>query len=139
MKKLYQSYALVTLLGLAGCAAAPVREAEAPRDAVTSLRATLATMSDDELAPGVRLELERARAWLSEADAAIAKDDEREKVALLVELSRGELVLVKSILERKKAEAALAQKSDDYRRRREALEAVQHDAEVLDPTAGEEP
>lgn len=139
MKKLSRSYALVTLLGLAGCAAAPLREAEAPRDAVTNLRAALATMSDDELSRVVRLELTRAGAWLSEADAAIAKDAEPEKVALLIELSRGQLVLVKSIVERKKAEAALVQKSDEYRRRREALEAVEHDTVVLDPGPGEEP
>lgn len=130
---------LAILLPLLGCAATPAREAQSPRDAVTSLRASLATMSDDESAPAARMELERARSWLAETDAAIAKEEEPEKVSLLIELSRGQLLLVKSILERRKAELALAQKSAEYKRERESLETIERNTKALAPTPEVEP
>ena len=70
---------------------------------------------------------------------AIGKDADPEKVALLVELSRGQLVLVKAILERKKAEAALAQKSEEYRKGREALRSIQESTKAQGEAPGEEP
>jgi hypothetical protein len=130
---------LATSTACQACAAPPAREVQSPRDAVTELRAALATMSDDELAPAARLELERARAWVTEADQALTKEAEPQTVALLIELSRGQLVLVKSVLERKKAEAALSRKSEEFRKAREALESVQGDSRAIAPSAGEEP
>ena len=139
MKELIRIQTLAFLVALAGCAAAPAREVQSPRDAVTELRAAFAMMSDDESAAAVRPELERARTWLAEADTAIGKDADPEKVALLVELSRGQLVLVKAILERKKAEAALAQKSEEYRKGREALRSIQERTKAAGEAPGEEP
>jgi hypothetical protein len=140
MKELVRSCALATLLSLAGCASPPTREALSARDMVTSLRASLATMSDDESAPAARVELERARAWLSEAEATIGKEGEApEKVDILVELSRGQLLLVKSILERRKAEQALAQKSAEYKKERDSLETIQRNTRAMAPAPAAAP
>lgn len=130
--------ALAIAPALFGCAATPAREVQSPRDAVTELRAALAQMSDDELAPSARLELERARGWVTEADQAITRESDPQTITLLIELSRGQLMLIKSVMERKKAEAALAQKSEEYRRSREALDSVQKDTRAIDPTLEEE-
>lgn len=139
MNELVRSHALATLLLFVGCAAPPAREVQSPRDALTSLRASLASMSDDESAPAARIELERARTCLAEAEAAITKEDEPDKIGILVELSRGQLVLVKSILERRKAEQALAQKSAEYKRERGALDTIERTTKALAPTPEEEP
>jgi PBP1b-binding outer membrane lipoprotein LpoB len=126
------SMLFVAIFFFAGCGAAPVREVQSPRDALTELRTALAMMSEDDSSLPARLELERARSWMNETSAAIDKDDSPQSITLLLELSRGQLVLVKSIIERKKAEAALTNASKDYRENLDALKSIRENKETLD-------
>jgi hypothetical protein len=132
------SMVFVAVFFLAGCGAQPAREVQSPRDALTELRTALAIMSDDESARSVRLELERARTWMGETATAIDKEESTQSVAILLELSRGQLVLVKSILERKKAEAALARTSNEYRKNLDALRSIRDDKETFDGASREQ-
>jgi hypothetical protein len=138
MNELIRGCALALLLALAGCAAVPGREVQTPRDQVIGLKAALAAMSDDDAAAAARVEIERARTCLAEADSAVAKDEEADKIALLIDLSRGQLLLVKSILERRKAEVALAQKSEEYKKQSEAIETIERKQKAIGPTPEEE-
>lgn len=126
------SMLFVALSSLVGCGSPPAREVQSPRDALTELRTALAMMSQDDSSRSVYLELERARSWMSETSAAIDKDDSPQSITLLLELSRGQLVLVKSIVERKKAEATLANTSKEYRKNLDALESIRKDKQAFD-------
>ena len=128
---------LVTF-ALTGCAATTADVVKTQGEELAELRVALAGLREQDSAKPFRPDLERAATLLGQAEAQLGSGDpDEDAVAMLIALSRGQMVLVKSMVARALAEAALKQVSADYEATQASLKELEAKQEQLDPDLGD--
>jgi len=127
-------------LSSVGCASKLGDLGRTQHDELADIRVSLAALRSQDAAKPFAGDVERAATYAGQAEAKLATGDAgAADIGLLIDLARGQLLLVKSMMSRATAERALGELSAEYAGIRESLEGLDARQRAADEELGVEP